>query len=103
MRIFGRIFDLWSMRFEQTGNNIKILRKIIGPRNTSNGWRQRKNAAMYLEINRLSNAIKNHRLTFYGHFLRMDSDRSMKKISAKCQDLKTTSKWFVCTGERRPT
>ena len=73
----------------------KILRKILGPKKTEEGYRLKSNAEIYLNMEKLSDVMRKRRLAFYGHLARMDEKRLTRKIFEHSnQREKTNNKWI---------
>ena len=58
----------------------RIIRKILGPRKTSEGWKLRSNDEIYQSIENITETMRKRRLLFFGHLYRMDDNRLTKQI-----------------------
>ena len=58
----------------------RIIRKILGPRKTSESWKLRSNDEIYQSIRNITETLRKIRLLFFGHLYRMDDNRLTKQI-----------------------
>lgn len=71
----------------------KIIRKIIGPKLTDEGYRLQSHTITEKYSN-IETDFRKRRLKFYGHVTRLDDNRITKKILMHIQKLKTTTVWI---------
>ena len=72
----------------------RILRRILGPNLTDDGWRLKSNKEIYQYTETILTAMNKRRLLFFGHLHRMNPDRLTKKIFDFCLNKKATQTWF---------
>ena len=77
----------------------KILRKILGPRKAEEEFKLKSNTEIYKNIEKLSDAMRKRRLTFYGHLMRMDETRLTKKIFQHSLQKQKTNTWIRMVKE----
>lgn len=68
----------------------RILRRIYGPRIVDGEYRLKSNKEIYQKIENLEVAVREKRLRFYGHMVRMNAARLNKQIFDKLWKQKTT-------------
>lgn len=71
----------------------KIIRKILGPKLTDEGYRLQSHTITEKYSN-IETDFRKRRLKFYGHIMRLDDNRLTKKILMYSQKLKTTTVWI---------
>lgn len=71
----------------------KIIRKILGPKLTDEGYRLQSHTITEKYSN-IEVDFRKRRLKFYGHVMRLDDNRLTKKILMYIQKLKTTTVWI---------
>ena len=72
----------------------KILRKIMGTKFQNGEIIYIKNDTLYKRTEKLSDTMKKRRINFYGHLLRMDSNRLTKQIFDFFRNRVTRPNWF---------
>ena len=70
----------------------KIIRKILGPKLTDEGYRLLSHTVTEKYSN-IENDFRKRRLKFFGHIMRLDDTRLTKKILLHTLKLKTTTTW----------
>ena len=53
----------------------RIIRKILGPRKTSEGWKVRSNDEIYQSIENITDTMRKRRLLFFEHLYTMEDNR----------------------------
>ena len=59
----------------------RIIRKILGPRKSSEGWKLRSNDEIYQSIENVTETMRKRRLLFFVQLYRMDDNRLTKPVS----------------------
>ena len=72
----------------------RIIRKILGPQKTSQGWKLRSNDKIYQSIENITETMRKRRLLFFRHLYRMDDNRLTKHIFKYLWGKKSTSSWI---------
>ena len=72
----------------------RIIRKILGPRKTSEDWTLRSNDEIYQIIENIPETMRKRRLLFFGHLCRMNDNRLTKQIFKCLWGKKSTSSWI---------
>lgn len=71
----------------------KIIRKILGPRRTEEGYRLQHNATVQ-EYSNITEDIRKRRLRFYGHVMRLPPHRLTRRIVEHLTLIKSTTPWM---------
>ena len=72
----------------------RIIRKILGPRKISEGWKVRSNDEIYQSIENITETLRKRRLLFFGHLHRTDDNRLTKQTFKYLWGKKSTSSWI---------
>lgn len=74
----------------------KIIRKILGPRKTEEGYRLQSKKTTEKHAN-IEADIRKRRLKFYGHIQRLPETRLTRQIHEATATLKSTTNWIIQT------
>lgn len=73
----------------------RIIRKIMGAIQTTDGWKMRSNEEIYKNIEKISAVMAKRRLIFFGHLYRMNENRLTKQIFLYFWKKKSTITWVT--------
>ena len=72
----------------------RIIRKILAPRKTSEGWELRNNDEIYQSIENITETMRKRRLLFSEYLYSMDDNRLTKQIFKCLWGKKSTLSWM---------